>query len=48
MTEELYNYGLMVFNNKEDKYKRFLEKNKHLSDLELKQLLDRIEYSNFV
>ncbi len=48
MTEELYNYGLVVFNNEEEKFKRFLLKNKHLSELELKNLLDRIEYSNFL
>ena len=28
MTNKLYNYGLEVFNGEEEKYKRFLERNK--------------------
>lgn len=47
ITKELYEYGLEVFNNEEDKYKRFLDKNNNLSETELRNKLNRINYGNF-
>ncbi len=47
ITKEIYEYSLEVFNNEEDKYKKFLDKNNTLSEIELRDKLNRINYGNF-
>jgi hypothetical protein len=43
----LYEYGLMVFNHEAEKFERWLESKKNLTDKEIKQELDKIEYGLF-
>jgi hypothetical protein len=47
MDTSLYEYGLMVFNHEAEKFERWLESKKVLTDKEIKQELDKIEYGIF-
>jgi len=47
MEDKLYKYGIMVFNGEKEKFESWLDKNKTLTETELKQELDRLEYGIF-
>lgn len=44
---QIIEYGLKVFNFEDEKFYRWLSKNGELSNEELKNKLDKIEYGNF-
>lgn len=47
MTQELYDFGLEVFNGEKEKFERFLENNKNLTEKELEELLQKFNYGNW-
>lgn len=47
MEDKLYSYGIMVFNGEKEKFESWLDKNKTLTETELKQELDKLEYGIF-
>lgn len=44
---QIIEYGLEVFNFEDENFYRWLSKNSELSNEELKNKLDKIEYGNF-